>query len=118
MAPGRQVQILQLANGIDGAVAVTRILRIVKKRVDRLVAFQVDEIRGPFDWESVVLKGGLYVVPADGATWEREAWTEGVEALRRLMPEVLTENDPAPQRSTVFRIAVQEVTGRAASTSG
>lgn len=80
------------------------------------VAFQVDEIDGLFDWRSVVVKGGLYLVPKDGAAWEREAWADGVEALRSLLPEALADDDPVPERSAVFRIAVQEVTGRQAST--
>ena len=53
-------------------------------------------------------------VPADGATWQREAWNEGLELLRQLVPESLTEHDPVPRRQTIFRIAVQEVSGRAA----
>jgi nitroimidazol reductase NimA-like FMN-containing flavoprotein (pyridoxamine 5'-phosphate oxidase superfamily) len=80
------------------------------------VAFQVDEIDGLFDWRSVVVKGGLYVVPPMGADWEREAWAEGVRALRALLPTALGEDDPVPERTTVFRIAVQETSGKEAST--
>jgi len=79
------------------------------------VAFEVDEMDSLFDWRSVVVKGGLYVVPTDRAEWERQAWAVGVDALRKLLPEALTDNDPVPQRSVVFRIAVQEATGREAS---
>ena len=80
------------------------------------VAFQVDEIEGPFDWISGVVKGGLYLVPPDGTDWERDAWAEGVTALRSLLPRTLDEDDPAPERNVIFRIAVQEVTGKQAST--
>lgn len=80
------------------------------------VAFEVDEIKGLFDWRSVVVKGGLYTLPPDGAEWQREAWADGVDLLRKLIPESLREDDPVPERSTIFRIAVQEVTGKQAST--
>jgi len=78
------------------------------------VAFQVDEVKNHFDWKSVVVHGGLYVVPEEGARWQREAWQEGLDLLRQLVPETLTEGDPVPQRQTIFRIAIQEVTGKAA----
>lgn len=81
------------------------------------VAFQVDEIDDHFDWRSVVIHGGLYVVPADGATWQREAWNEGLELLRQLVPESLTEHDPVPRRQTIFRIAVQEASGKSAESA-
>lgn len=89
-------------------------------RVERLgerwwpVAFQVDEVEGPFDWQSVVVHGGLYTVPPTGAEWEREAWDEGLSLLRGFIAETLGEKDPVPDRTTIFRIALQEVTGRGA----
>lgn len=39
----------------------------------------------------------------------------GVELLRSLVPATLTAEDPAPHRQVLFRIAVQEVTGREAT---
>jgi uncharacterized protein len=80
------------------------------------VAFEVDEIEGMFDWRSVVVKGGLYTMSSEGAAWEREAWMTGVGLLRKLIPDALREDDPVPMRTTLFRIAVQDVTGREAST--
>jgi uncharacterized protein len=78
------------------------------------VAFQTDEIHGLFTWRSVVVKGGFYPVDEEGAAWEREAWHVGVERLRDLIPETFTAADPTPQRTVLFRISVQEVSGRAA----
>lgn len=80
------------------------------------VAFEVDEIDALFEWRSVIVKGGLYTLPPEGAAWQREAWAEGVALLRKLVPETFGEEDPLPERVTVFRIAVQEVTGREAKT--
>lgn len=75
------------------------------------VAFEVDEVAGPFDWRSVVVHGGWYRMesapPAEMPRWER-----GVEALRALMPGSLTKDDPVPFRTVVFRIHAAEITGR------
>jgi uncharacterized protein len=79
------------------------------------VAFEVDEIDGLFDWRSVVVHGGLYVIPPEGAGWERDAWMTGIGMLRKLMPDALREDDPVPFRSRLFRIAVQRVTGKKAA---
>jgi uncharacterized protein len=75
------------------------------------VAFEIDEVFGPFDWRSVVVHGGWYRMetapPAELRGWER-----GVEALRALVPGSLTKDDPVPFRTVVFRIHVAEITGR------
>jgi uncharacterized protein len=80
----------------------------------RPVAFEVDEIASLFDWRSVVVKGGLYIVRKEGPAWEREVWLTGVGLLRKLIPDALRDDDPVPDRTTLFRIAVQDVTGRQA----
>jgi nitroimidazol reductase NimA-like FMN-containing flavoprotein (pyridoxamine 5'-phosphate oxidase superfamily) len=82
------------------------------------VAFEVDEIDGLFSWRSVVVHGGFYTMRPDNGAWEREAWEEAVAVLRRLVPETFTDADPVPFRNVVFRIAVQEVSGRAAVPGG
>ncbi len=80
------------------------------------VAFEVDEIDGLFDWRSVVMRGGLYILSPEGAAWEREAWETGVELIRGLIPGALSEDDPVPFRSRLFRIAVQQASGRESTT--
>lgn len=79
------------------------------------VAFEVDEIGGLFEWSSVVVHGGFYTLDPERSAWEREEWERAVEILRTLIPETLTESDPMPHRSVLFRIAVQEVSGRVAT---
>lgn len=79
------------------------------------VAFEVDEIRDLFEWCSVVVHGGFYTLSSTGPEWEREAFDHAVELLRSLIPETFTADDPTPTRTVVFRIAVQEATGRCAS---
>ena len=78
------------------------------------VAFEVDEVENLFRWKSVVVHGGFYTIPFRGTGWEVEEWKKGKELLRTLIPETFEENDPLPDRNILFRIALQEVTGRAA----
>jgi hypothetical protein len=75
------------------------------------VVFEVDEVAGVFDWRSVVVHGAWFnrhdAPPAEHAAWER-----GLDALRQLVPDALMPNDPVPFRTEVFRIHLDEVTGR------
>lgn len=81
------------------------------------VAFEVDEVEHLFRWRSVVVHGGFYLVDPEGSAADREAWARAVELLRALVPETLAPGDPVPFRDVVFRIAVQEATGREAFVS-
>ena len=82
------------------------------------VAFEVDEVEGLFQWRSVVVHGGFYGIPEDGAEWEQDVWEKGVRLLRTLIPETFTADDPAAHRTVLFRIALQEVSGREATPAG
>lgn len=78
------------------------------------VAFEVDEVRGLFEWRSVVVKGTVYFVEQDGGDVQDEAWQSSLAALRRLIPETLRPDDPTPGRNVLFRIHIDEMHGRAA----
>jgi uncharacterized protein len=78
------------------------------------VAFEVDEIDSLFCWRSVVVHGGFYTLPEGGTPSDQQEWEKGVEVLRRLSPEIFTPDDPVPDRNVVFRIAVQELSGKEA----
>jgi uncharacterized protein len=80
------------------------------------VAFEVDEVNGPFDWRSVVARGTLYLLTPTGGDRDREAYEQAVAALRTLDPDALTPGDAVPHRTVVIRIYVDEMTGRAART--
>lgn len=89
--------------------------KLVTMAHNRWVAFEVDEVEGPFAWRSVVVRGAVYLLdPKDG---DVRAHRHGVELLRTLIPESLRKDDPVPFRNIVLRIHVDEVSGRAA-TSG
>lgn len=82
------------------------------------VAFEVDEAEELFRWRSVVVHGGFYTIPPDGAEGRQREWDEAVELLRRLLPETFTPDDPVAFRRVLFRIAAQEVSGREALPAG
>jgi hypothetical protein len=78
------------------------------------VAFEVDEVRGTFDWRSVVVRGAFYRLTREGPGAERARWQRAAEAIRTFIPEAFGPDDPTPERDVLFRIHVGEVTGRAA----
>ncbi len=82
---------------------------------NRWVAFEVDEVEALFRWRSVVVHGAFYVLDPDERPSDLEKWQSAVERLRKLIPDALGEKDPTPHRNIIFRIAVQESTGREAS---
>jgi len=78
------------------------------------VAFEVDEIRGLFDWESVVVKGTVYIVDPPETLLLREPYEKALGVIRSVMPDALTDRDPFPARSILFRIHIDEMEGRSA----
>jgi hypothetical protein len=83
---------------------------------NRWLAFEADEFTGLYDWQSVVVKGALYLLDAAGS--RSEPYDAAVAVLRTLNPDALGTHDPSPERTVVFRIHVDQITGRAASTTG
>jgi uncharacterized protein len=76
------------------------------------VAAEVDEVRGLFDWVSVVVHGTVHVLGPEGGDDSAAAWEHAVALLRRLVPQTGTVYDPVPHRTVLFRIHVDEMTGR------
>lgn len=81
------------------------------------VAFEVDEVDGPYEWRSVLVHGGFYQLTPEGQPHETEIYQRGLELLRDAAPETLRPDDPAPFRTVLFRIAAQELTGRRSTVS-
>lgn len=82
---------------------------------NRWVAFEIDEVDALFDWRSVVVKGPLFVLTPDADGAANGAWDEAVALLRRIVAEAFTVDDPTPERTTVFRIQAEQITGRQAT---
>ena len=80
------------------------------------VAFEVDEVEGLFDWRSVVVHGVVDMPEADGSPADREAYERTLAHIREVLPSALGTTDPAPERVLPFRIHVDTISGRAAST--
>lgn len=75
-------------------------------------AFEVDEVRGPFDWDSVVAHGSFHLLdPESGST---DVYERALRRLRDLIPGTFDVDDPAPERTILFGVWVQELTGRSA----
>lgn len=81
---------------------------------NRWVAFEVDEIESLFSWRSVVVKGGLYLLRRDGSAQEQAAYERGVTMIRTITPTAFSPTDPLPERAFLFRIHIDEITGREA----
>jgi uncharacterized protein len=75
-------------------------------------AFEVDEVRGTFDWASVVVKGTFYLL--DPEVGSPDASDRALALLQELVPGTLSADDPAPHRTVLFGIHASEITGRAA----
>lgn len=78
------------------------------------IAFEVDEVRDMFDWASVVVHGGLYILSPAGPDTDDELVEHATRVLRRLIPDTAKTGDPVPWRSVIFRIHLDEVQGRTA----
>ena len=78
------------------------------------VAFEVDEVRGPFDWQSVVVHGTVYLVPRSAPPAAQDHYRHAVQRLRELIPEAFGDDDPAPDRSVVLKLHIDTCTGREA----
>jgi nitroimidazol reductase NimA-like FMN-containing flavoprotein (pyridoxamine 5'-phosphate oxidase superfamily) len=76
------------------------------------VAFEVDELQERSSWRSVVVHGTVYRLEPDQGQRPDESYARAVEVLRRLMPTAFTPSDPWPERTVVFRIFADEMTGR------
>lgn len=90
--------------------------KLVTLRHNQWVAFEVDEVHGPFDWESVVAHGSFYHVGKAGTPQDLELKQEALDIIRGFSPEAFRETDPVPFRTELFAIAIDSLGGRAAST--
>jgi nitroimidazol reductase NimA-like FMN-containing flavoprotein (pyridoxamine 5'-phosphate oxidase superfamily) len=82
---------------------------------NRWLAFETEEIEGTFDWRSVVVKGALYLLEGGGT--QQETYDRAVEIFRSFVPHAFDAADPTPDRNVMFRIHIDQVTGRSASAS-
>ncbi len=80
----------------------------------RWVAFQVDRVQDAHHWESVVVRGAFHVLSARASRDESRLLERATTVIRTHLPWSFSEADPTPQRTVVFGISIQEVSGRRA----
>jgi nitroimidazol reductase NimA-like FMN-containing flavoprotein (pyridoxamine 5'-phosphate oxidase superfamily) len=90
--------------------------KLITLRHNRWIAFEVDEVEGPFDWTSVVVRGTFYRLTREGSQYDSRLYDRALRAIRKLSPDVLRERDPAPSRTELFGIAADSMTGRSCAT--
>ena len=90
--------------------------KILTLQHNQWVAFEVDEVAGPFDWVSVIARGSFYRLSRDGSKHDIALYDRALRRLRKLMPTALTEEDPVAFRTELFGISVDSLTGRSCST--
>jgi nitroimidazol reductase NimA-like FMN-containing flavoprotein (pyridoxamine 5'-phosphate oxidase superfamily) len=90
--------------------------KLITLRHNRWVAFEVDEISGPFDWESTIVHGTFYRLEAEGSEHDRRLYDRAVQSIRSFAPVALTDEDPVPFRTELFGISVDSMSGRSCST--
>jgi uncharacterized protein len=88
--------------------------KLVQLKHHPWVAFEVDEIDGPFDWRSVVVHGAVYFLNPGGQ--EHPDFKRALRLFRRFDPRIMREGDPVPDRAIFFRIHIDTMTGRGATT--
>lgn len=80
---------------------------------DDRVAFEVDEVDGQMEWRSVIAHCRFQPLRPVGSQSTIETWERAVELLSELVPGTLTADDPVPHRWFVFRLVLEDLTGRA-----
>jgi nitroimidazol reductase NimA-like FMN-containing flavoprotein (pyridoxamine 5'-phosphate oxidase superfamily) len=78
------------------------------------VAFEVDEVRGPLDWRSVVVHGTIHILDSEGAPIERKARAKALRAIRTVAPEAMGPMDPTPERQIIYGLHIISMQGRMA----
>lgn len=78
------------------------------------VVLEIDEVEELFTWRSVVVRGSIALLKPRGTRADRAEYWDAVAVIRSLVPDALTERDPTPDRSFVFRVELGEVSGRQA----
>jgi uncharacterized protein len=75
-------------------------------------AFEVDEVNGPFDWSSVVVKGKFNIL--DPEVGSPDLYDRALTLVREMSPGMFEESDLAPSRSILFGISIDRISGKTA----
>lgn len=79
------------------------------------VAFEVDEINSPHDWQSVVVRGHIRHIEPERSDADREFAEHAIAVLRRLDPHVGSDQDAFAHRNQLWVLHMDQMTGRQSS---
>jgi hypothetical protein len=74
----------------------------------------VDEVRGPIDRVSAVVHGAFSRLDPAATPKDREVAARAAALLDTVVPNTRALGDPVPFRRVLFRVSVDEVSGRRA----
>jgi nitroimidazol reductase NimA-like FMN-containing flavoprotein (pyridoxamine 5'-phosphate oxidase superfamily) len=86
--------------------------KLARLRHNPSCAFEVDEVRGMFDWMSVVVKGTFSILDPKAGSLRTHQRANSL--LWALVPGTFSAGDPAPHRNIIFGILAREISGRTA----
>jgi nitroimidazol reductase NimA-like FMN-containing flavoprotein (pyridoxamine 5'-phosphate oxidase superfamily) len=90
--------------------------KLVTLQHHQWIAFEVDEISGPFDWRSVIIHGTFHLLEPGATEPETRLYERALRAIKSLTPDALTDADLTPFRTNIFGISIDSVTGRSSTT--
>ena len=76
------------------------------------VAFQMSEVEGVYDWRTVTVRGSVQLLIAERSEHDRAECEKALALLRSVVPAVMTDRDPIPQRVQLFRLFIDSIEGR------
>ena len=85
---------------------------VVTVRHHPWAVFEVDEVEGIYDWRSVEVSGAVEFLSSDVTSRDWFEFENAVRLMREVVPQVLTANDPMPQRVQLLRVHVDSIRGR------
>ena len=90
--------------------------KLVTLRHNQWVAFEVDEMSGLLDWQSVVVRGSFFVLKRMGSSHDIRLHDRAADAIRQLYPNAFTNRDPLAFRTEIFGVSIDSISGRSCST--
>ena len=75
-------------------------------------AFEADEVKSAFEWTSVVARGSVHLL--DPESGSPDTYGRALDAMRSIVPQTFADDDPAPHRSILLGVFIQEIEGRQA----
>jgi len=88
---------------------------LVMARHHPWAAFEIHEAESIYDWRSVEVLGAVEFLSSDMQSGDWFRFETAVRLLRAAVPQILTADDPMPQRVQLLRIHVDTIMGRRSS---